>query len=346
MRSPRRSGSGRRPARARSLPGGLLFLGLLVVFGAAARARADSDGALRVRTVWTTDLACPSAGALEAEVERILRRPVFDPDAEAMISVAVEDTGAGLLRVRVLLLGANGEVLGERPFQKAFRDCEELLGALGVVAALLVDYRMQEETPIATPNPSVETPPRVAPPASRTRLGVAAHASLALAHGILPAAGAGVLAGVTIAAGPRARIALGVGTFASQTTDPVRTSSVAGAAGVFSTLTLPLLGCALPLATPRLETGLCGGITAGVVQGTGTQVETPETRTRVFLTPTVGLVVSLRLVGPLVARFEATAGIAVVRSPFFVELGTERVEIFTPRRFQAGTALGLGLQSW
>lgn len=345
MSRPSQRENGVPPGRG-GLVGALILCLSFALAVSVAVAQEGSERPLHVRLVWTANVPCPLAPALEAEVERILQRRVFDPTSESVLVVELASAADGGSQARITLFAADGTQLGERQFEKVFRDCGELTGALGVVAALLVDYRMPVESPIASTD--VVTDERDgAPRSSRQGVGLAAHLSLALAHGLLPDVAAGVLADVMLAAGPRLRAVLGVATFASQTTDPVPVGDTLRAAGVFSAIVVPLRGCVLPVVFgSNVEVATCGGMDVGILQGTGTQVETPETRTRVHFTPTLSLLATFRLVGPLVARLEVAGGISVLRSPFYVEIGGTRVDLFAPRRLQAGTTLGLGIRSW
>jgi hypothetical protein len=82
--------------------------------------------------------ACPGARELAREVERRLRRRVFDAAAALSLEVQVSKLAKGL-ESRVFLRDEQGAVLGERTIAGDGAECESLFAATALAIALLID---------------------------------------------------------------------------------------------------------------------------------------------------------------------------------------------------------------
>ena len=149
---------------------GLLGVSLTIALAAIAARAADGERSRArlelVRTPGTE--SCIEKRSLERDVERRLRRKVFQEPAGLLVEVrlarAENDWAAG-----IVLYDAHGRELGRRELDTEADDCSALDASLALVLALLVDSPPEPrpqptQAPSETPATAAQTPERRPPP--------------------------------------------------------------------------------------------------------------------------------------------------------------------------------------
>ncbi|MDQ2646484.1 MAG: hypothetical protein M3020_21925 [Myxococcota bacterium] len=323
------------------------------------------------RVTFSTAAGCGSAAAFEDEVlKRTDRLRLADSD-EAALALNVELTRAAQgIEGRLTLRESDGHVT-EREVPGG--DCEEVLSAMALIAALTVDplARPDREIPLARrqrnrresqspapPRPTRQSPKRVIPKRELPKQGEEpAPPSPAEPANAEPGIGFGVGQRVTLQTAVMPGTTLGLGAHAElAVTGPslwsprVRLSGIFSRSGAidaergraeFDWITARLQGCPVRLGFDRTwNIRPCAYLDAGRLHGVGSQIE-PNDQKSVFWTAAgVELSGELRLFGPLALGAELGILLPFRRDRFLFEPDTELHEV--PAAGFSG-AVGLGL---
>ncbi len=174
--------------------------------------------------------------------------------------------------------------------------CDETVAALVLVALLAVEQR-------AAPRPA--PPPRVVEPRWRWWVG----AGVARYEGMTPTPIVGVPLHLAASRG-RAQLRL---TFDATGSDQLAMTTFRWTAG--------RIEACYAVATGRLELAPCGGVQAGVLTGSGTNVDQAASDTRPWVAPELAARAALRI-GPAALEVEATAAAPLVRDRYYIAPST------------------------
>ena len=327
------------------------------------------------RVTFTSAAGCGSATAFEDEVLKRTDRLRLADEGEAALGLRVElEPSARGIEGRLILREIDGHVM-ER--QVPGGDCEEVLSAMALIAALTVDplARPDREIPIASrqrPSKAAEAPkpappereppkrviPKREPPRAESPEAPSERSSNATPNpNAKPGLGFGVGQRVTLQTAVMPGATLGLGAHAElAVTGPsllsprVRLSGIFSQSGnieadrgraTFDWITARLQGCPVRFGFDRTwNIRPCAYIDAGRLRGEGSEIE-PNREKNVFWTA-AGLELSgeVRLVGPLAVGAEAGILLPFRRDRFLFEPDTDLHEV-PVAGFSGGVGLGL-----
>jgi hypothetical protein len=264
----------------------------LVVAVAAGAARAAHADPEPIRFSYAAPSDCPSEAdviarlAERAHVQRV--EPGGAPSRMFAIEIAKDPAGyRGALSVD----GSARDVTAAT--------CDEVVGALVLVAALAVQERAPAPRAIAPPAP----PPPAPVIAPRWRF--AAGAGVARYSGMTPSARVGVPVYVDARRGASELRA----TFDATASDD-------GAIATFRWTAGRIEGCPYALTLGRVDLAPCAGVQVGALSGKGTAVDQAASDTRLWLAPEAVGRVRLH-VGPAAAEVEAAAAAPLERDRYY-----------------------------
>jgi hypothetical protein len=253
----------------------VLCLGLALTASALVpQARADEGTGITF--LWRAPEGCPTASAVEGEIDNLLGGPAVDHARDGLRVQATVEHGAQWF---VTLETESKTASGHRTIEAV--TCQGLANATALIVALMIDpdavaarsgKAQGDEPPSVPPAPSAPVPVQLhaAPDARSARATfLLAGAAAAGSAGVLPSpdVGASISVGVL---GPRwrveARAAYGPRRVQSGTlADPP------GAYGRFSFLAGTLAGC-MTFLPSRFELGPCASVEVGALRGQGFRV--------------------------------------------------------------------------
>ncbi len=241
-----------------------------------AGAPAYAQGGAGFELEWLAPGGCPSASAVQADIDRLLGEPAA-VHRKRPLRVRAEVAHGQLWQVT--LDTVSPESNGHRIIGAS--SCQGLANATALIVALMIDpsavavhdpKAAREAARAETPPPpaSPPAPAHPAPVARQTRVALGAGASGNL--GMLPAPGVGVLAQIGLAPEHwrfELRFAYGLRTVKSDLL-----ANPAGAYGEFQDLFLGTLSGCRTASPASLEYGACAGVEAGVIHGRGVRAST------------------------------------------------------------------------
>jgi hypothetical protein len=249
---------------------------------------------------WQVDPAperCPEQARFSGGVEARLGRSVFRPaspsthtlEARIVEAGGPEEPTPGRFRGSLRLLAPDGAPIGTRELDSTATGCGELVDALALAAALMLDYRERE---IAAPAPR----PKPAP-----FWGLAARATGAVGFLPSPALGAGLeLRGRAFRLPP---------VYLQATLWPDRERRVEGSGARAGALLAGLGLCPLGLVRGALEGALCAGATAGWMRTRGVALDVTRDERPFHVALDARARLGVRIAGPV--WLEAELGAAV-----------------------------------
>lgn len=304
------------------------MLGLVVGALLSVSQPADPPRALAIDVLDDTDAMCMTGGSLRELIGETLEQPLVEPlEGATDVARMSVNTRLGAIgrETRIEVVGAR-DVSRVRAITIEDERCEELLGAVALVGALLLDEIWQEErTLVVPPAPHPDPPGPDAQPASISEVsawqafaGVGGQASYQDLPGF---AGAAVLRAEFTA--PRV---LGFG-LAAHLWPRKRTEVSEGVGARFSAYDVGLFVCPRFVDRDRFMLGTCLGGRAGVLSAVGSGLTTSggANRPRGFVD--VGLSGRVRLGGPVWLGFGVDAAVVLVRDSFVYDEGEERLEL-------------------
>ena len=280
----------------------------------------------RLTLTWTAPAGCPSAAAVEAEVDRLLgsrSAPVARP---IVVSVVVSERRPGEWQLR--LRSADAGPVRERTLRGT--SCAVLAGAAAVVLALMID----PTAPIAEPRDLSLPPP---PPASRPapRLPASRPSARAVADQPAPrkkprpwlSVRASAWVGADVGSLPTGAFGVGiVGTLLlyGQRLDlgfewwPRRSVDAGGQPGAGAEVDLiagSVVTCR-PFLRGRVQLGPCLGLEAGRLRAVGFGVTAPGEGTSAWVAPRGGLITTFSVTRRVVLALRLDAVVPLLRPRF------------------------------
>lgn len=289
--------------------------------------------------------ACPDEPALRRNVAERLGYDPFVDTAEGTLKTRIERAGEELV-AELVLIGADGAILGRRTLTSSGTDCEELASSMALAVAIAVDPLVITRPPApppptdaapdtstdddwagfppnapAAPPTSTSTaglPPRAEPPAvarpppavSEPRwlqVGLVGLASLGTAPAIAP--------GLSLQGGYRSQTAF----FGLEARADVPTSIEAGRGEISAgQLVGGLVACA-----HRLWVGICGVGSAGVLRSQGIGLLNPQSASTLWVTLGGRALLDIPLTPAVRLRFQGDLTAQPTRTSLMV--GTESV---------------------
>jgi hypothetical protein len=269
-------------------------------------ARADADD---LPLTYDAPAACSSAEAFAAEVRA--RAPIASTPAPRQ-SFEVQITRGATWIGRLAIAD------DEEPMTREFRgtDCQEVTRALALAIATALEPAAPPPAQAIEPSPPPADAPRTIRPAHDLAVGGAMGATGGLAPELAPEVAVfgeagwnarAVRLGVAIALGPAIPIAQGH--------------------AVLRRALFRAEGCPLAFGGAVVRTSLCAALDAGPVFASGVDVESGESRTRIWLA--AGALARARWVfaAPLFAEIEARTTIPLLRDRYFSRPDTTIYEI-------------------
>lgn len=294
---------------------------------------------MRVELAYTDRAGCRLAASFPRQFfGRTERAQLAAGDASSVaITVTIARDGANYRGE--LVLAETGEPPAQRELTGA--SCEEVIAALGLIAAVFVDPNARTEAKL--PDEPAPNAPTGLPPerrdASRWWFGATVDATLdsAVAPELVPGVAVGFEALVE-----RRSVLSPLFSLSLRRTATGHASASGGVAALQATL---MRSSACPLRLPGtgpLAARPCVFLDAGAVHAVGTNTTLPAERTSAWLAPGVSLRAELLLLGHLVVSAEGGAAFPLLRQGYYFDpLRPESRAFYVPS--VAGTArLGVG----
>ncbi len=325
------------------------------------------------RVTFSTAAGCGSAAAFEDEVLKRTDRLRLADSGEAALVLSVELAPSAEGIEGRLTLRENDGLVSVREVPGG--DCEEVLSAMALIAALTVDplARPDREIPLARrmrnrrepqssppPRPRRESPKRVIPrrePPKQKQEQERAEPSSAAPANAKPGLGFGVGQRVTVQTAVMPGATLGLGAHAElAVTGPSLWSPRLRLSGIFSQsgeidaerglaefdwITARLQGCPVRFGFDRTwNIRPCAYLDAGRLHGAGSQIEPSDEKSVFWTAAGVEFSGELRVFGPLALGVEAGILLPFRRDRFLFEPDTELHEV-PVAGFSGGVGLGL-----
>ncbi len=289
---------------------------IAVVAIAVACARvawADPGEPEPIKLTYSAPAGCPDADAFFAALAA--RAPAARVDASDVreFRVTFVDDGA---RTTGTLAVISGDDVTSREVSGA--TCAETVSALALVAALAVEERASRPAVVIRtgrdPVPPPPPPPVSPSPAPRWR--VAVGSGIEVESGVAPGTILGVPVFVRIDRGTDGP-GLRVGLTRSEQDDVIMS---AGAAAFRWTVGWAD-ACPIARRAGRVSGRACAGVEAGVLEGSGTSVDSPATDQRPWVAARARVAVATRI-GPVELELGANGAAPLVRDRFFIAPAT------------------------